>query len=89
MGNDPALNKARIVLAWLAANPRESISRRELFNALPRADFPTVTVLDPALALLEDHGWIRQQPPEQAGAKGGRPRSPRYQTHPSVTQPSP
>jgi hypothetical protein len=89
MGNDPALNKARIVLAWLAANPRESISRRELFNALPRADFPTVTVLDPALALLEDHGWIRQQPPAQTGAKGGRPRSPRYQTHPSVTQPSP
>ncbi len=86
MGNDPALSKGRSVLAWLAANPHPSISRRELFNALPRGDFPTVTVLDPALALLEDHGWIRQTPaPARSGR--GRPPSPRYQLHPAVTQP--
>ncbi|WP_431679517.1 YfjI family protein [Kitasatospora sp. KL5] len=85
MGSDAALAKARTALAWLAANPRESISRRELFNALSRADFPTVADLDPALALLEDHGWIRQVEPPKRTSRGGRPPSPRYQTHPTVT----
>ncbi|GAA5005684.1 YfjI family protein [Kitasatospora paranensis] len=88
MGSDAALAKARTALAWLAANPRDSISRRELFNALPRADFPTVTDLDPALTLLEDHGWIRQVEQPKRTTRGGRPPSPRYQTHPTVTHPS-
>ncbi|GAA1092127.1 YfjI family protein [Kitasatospora arboriphila] len=87
MGSDAALAKARTALAWLAANPRDSISRRELFNALPRADFPTVADLDPALALLEDHGWIRQTEAPKRTGRGGRPPSPRYQTHPTVTHP--
>lgn len=87
MGSDAALGKARTALAWLASNPRDSISRRELFNALPRADFPTVGDLDPALALLEDHGWIRQVPPPARNGRGGRPPSPRYQAHPTVSNP--
>nr|WP_241003277.1 DUF3987 domain-containing protein [Streptomyces sp. CB01881] len=88
MGSDAALGRARTALTWLAANPRDSISRRELFNALPRADFPTVADLDPALALLEDHGWIRQIAPPARTGRGGRPPSPRYQTHPTVTHPA-
>ncbi|MFJ9693660.1 YfjI family protein [Kitasatospora sp. NPDC101183] len=86
MGSDAHLAKARTALAWLVANPRDNISRRELFNALPRADFPTVADLDPALTLLEDHGWIRELPTPVPSRKGGRPKSPRYQTHPAARQ---
>ena len=89
MGSDAALGKARNVFAWLAAHPNMNrISRRELFNALPRAEFPTVGDLDPALALLEDHGWIRQIAPPARTGRGGRPPSPRYQTHPTIAHPA-
>ncbi|MFD7642323.1 YfjI family protein [Kitasatospora sp. NPDC059795] len=88
MGSDAHLTKARTALAWLGANPRETISRRELFNALPRADFPTVADLDPVLTLLEDHGWIRLAEQPKKASRGGRPPSPRYQTHPTVTHPA-
>ncbi|MFJ2868478.1 YfjI family protein [Kitasatospora sp. NPDC087314] len=88
MGADPALTKARTVLAWLQANPADSHTKREIFRGLPSGAFPAVADLDPALALLEDHGWIRQEPQPPRTSRGGRPPSPRYQTHPQLTQPT-
>lgn len=88
MGADPALARARLVLGWLRTHPTTGVSRRELFNRLPRADFPTVADLDPALNLLEEHGWMRTEPPPPRTSRGGRPPSPRYQMHPALTQPA-
>ncbi|WP_441251477.1 YfjI family protein [Kitasatospora sp. McL0602] len=85
MGNDPALGKARAVLAHLETADALVISKRELFRALSRGEFPAVADLDPALTLLEEHGWIRQEAPPARTGRGGRPPSPRYQTHPTLT----
>ncbi|MCD0483455.1 DUF3987 domain-containing protein [Streptacidiphilus sp. ASG 303] len=89
MGSDPAHTGARTVLDWLRANPADRISRRELFRKLPRGEFPTVADLEPALALLEEHGWIRQEAPPARAARGGRPPAPRYALHPAITHPGP
>ncbi|WP_329215561.1 hypothetical protein OG257_26600 [Streptomyces sp. NBC_00683] len=60
---------------------------RELFRGLSRGDFPVMSDLDPALVLLEEHGWIRQQPVPPRTGRGGRPPPPRFDTHPSITPP--
>ncbi|MFE5007325.1 YfjI family protein [Streptomyces sp. NPDC056696] len=84
MSADPAHDAALTVLAHLMSSRPAQITKRELFRALRRADFPAIGDLDPALALLEEHGWIRQQPPPPRTGRGGRPPSPRYETHPRI-----
>lgn len=87
MGADPARERARTVLHRLRHTGQTSVSKRDLFTALPRAAFATTADLDPALALLEDHGWIRlEQAPARRGR--GRPPSPRYETHPRLHTPA-
>ncbi|MEV1011688.1 YfjI family protein [Streptomyces sp. NPDC049881] len=82
---DPAQEAAHQVHAHLTdARLNGGFTKRDLFRQLARGDFPTMADLDPALALLEDHGWIRRQPlPPRAGR--GRPPSPRYDAHPRLT----
>ncbi|WP_405728862.1 YfjI family protein [Streptomyces sp. NBC_01537] len=87
MGADPAQDAAHTLLTHLRENPTAAFTKRELFRVLSRGDFPAMTDLDPALALLEEHGWIRQQPPPPRSGRGGRPPSPRYDTHPRLTPP--
>ena len=59
----------------------ERFTRRELFTALPRGRFPKVDALDPALELLEAHGYVRRA--AQPAPKGpGRPPSPTYEVNP-------
>ncbi|MGW3179654.1 YfjI family protein [Kitasatospora sp. NPDC001119] len=85
MGADKALAGARTVLKHLAAYPAPSFSRRDLMAKLSRAEFPTVAVLETALGLLEEHGWLRHEPapPREPGTRG-RPPAPRYATHPQL-----
>ena len=84
MAADPAQDAAHLLLAHLRDIGLTGFTKRELFRGLPRGDFPAMADLDPALDLLEDHGWVRQRPqPLRRG--GGRPRSPRYDTHPRLT----
>jgi len=85
MGADPARDAARLLLAHLETSPMGGgFTKRELFRVLGRGDFPTMADLDPALTLLEDHGWVRQQTPPPRSGKGGRPPSPRYPAHPAL-----
>ncbi|MFI1867395.1 YfjI family protein [Streptomyces jumonjinensis] len=84
MGADPAQDAAHTVLTHLRDTGLGEFTKRDLFRVLPRGDFPAMADLTPALALLEEHGWVRQQPgPPRTGR--GRPPSPRYQTHPALT----
>ncbi|MFF1681583.1 YfjI family protein [Streptomyces sp. NPDC058256] len=85
MGADPVLSRARAALDVLRDNAGEDVSRRDVFTALSRSEVPTVADLEPALALLEDHGFLRTYQPERTG-KRGRPPAPRLQVHPGIRQ---
>jgi hypothetical protein len=81
MGADPTLADARYLLDWIERTSAERFTRRELFTALPRGRFPKVDSLDPALELLEAHGYVRRA--AQPAPKGpGRPPSPAYEVNP-------
>ncbi|WP_329273823.1 YfjI family protein [Streptomyces sp. NBC_01451] len=86
MSADPAHDAALDVLAQLVTAGLAQFTKRELFRMLRRADFPAIADLDPVLALLEEHGWIRQVPPPPRTGRGGRPPSPRYETHPRIAR---
>ncbi|WP_093801127.1 YfjI family protein [Streptomyces sp. Wb2n-11] len=87
MGADHTANRARIVYELLRANAWTEVSKREVMTKLSRAEFPTVADLDPALNLLEEHGYIRAQPVLRSGGRG-RPPSPRYLVHPQLSEPA-
>ncbi|MCT9087335.1 YfjI family protein [Streptomyces sp. ASQP_92] len=82
MSADPVLSRARSVLEALRDNGWADVSRRDVFSVLSRSEVPTVADLEPALALLEDHGYLRSYQPERTG-KRGRPPAPRLQVHPT------
>ncbi|MFD5408589.1 DUF3987 domain-containing protein [Streptomyces nojiriensis] len=84
MGADATQTRARTLLDVLAANRWGSVSRRDLFAKLSRAEFPTVAELERAAALLEEHGYLRSDTPPRTG-KRGRPPAPRYAVHPNLS----
>ncbi len=81
MGADPALSDARYVLNWLERHPCECFTIRDLHVALPRGRFAKVANLEPALAVLQAHGYIRQQPLKETKGPGRKP-SPTYDVNP-------
>jgi hypothetical protein len=87
MGADPVLGRARTVLEALRTHGLREVSKRDLMVKLSRSEFPTANDLDPVLALLEDHGYVRAQAVHRTGGRG-RPASPRYLVHPRLTDPT-
>ncbi|MFB7617168.1 DUF3987 domain-containing protein [Kitasatospora sp. NPDC056181] len=85
MGADSTVTRAASVLDVCRDNRWRTVSRRDLFTKLSRGDFPTAADLDPALVLLEEHGFIRLEaaPPRPRGR--GRKPSPRYEIHPALS----
>ncbi|MBS0153255.1 MAG: DUF3987 domain-containing protein [Nitrospira sp.] len=75
MALDSGVQDARRVWEWIRQGRHHTFSRRDLFNAL-RGSFSTVESLRPALAVLEERGYIfPDNPPAPTGAKkAGRPR---------------
>ena len=93
MGADLRVDDARWLLEWISRTRQAQFTRRDAHRAAPRGRFPKATDLDPALALLEEHGWLRRVDADPSGPKGGRPPSPRFLVnplHPSTepTQPT-
>jgi hypothetical protein len=82
MGADPRVDDARWLLDWIARTGQAQFTRRDAHHAAPRGRFPKATDLDPALALLEEHGWLRRVDADSPGPKGGRPPSPRFLVNP-------
>jgi replicative DNA helicase len=90
MGADPRTDDARWLLDWISRTGRTQFSRRDAHAAAPRGRFPKATDLDPALALLEEHGYLRRVDADAPGPKGGRPPSPRFLVNPQprATEPT-
>jgi hypothetical protein len=84
MGADPRLDDARWLLDWITRTNRAQFSRRDAHRAAPRGRFTTATDLEPALRLLEEHGYLRRVDPEpsQDPRGRGRPASPRFLVNP-------
>jgi len=82
MGADPRVHDARWLLDWISRTGQAQFTRRDAHHAAPRGRFPKATDLDPALALLEEHGWLRRVDADSPGPKGGRPPSPRFLVNP-------
>jgi replicative DNA helicase len=82
MGADPRTDDARWLLDWIRRTGQAQFTRRDAHHAAPRGRFPKATGLDPALALLEEHGWLRRVDADSPGPKGGRPPSPRFLVNP-------
>jgi hypothetical protein len=84
MGADQRLDDARWLLDWITRTNRFQFSRRDAHRAAPRGRFATATDLEPALRLLEEHGYLRRVDPEpsQDPRSRGRPASPRFLVNP-------
>jgi replicative DNA helicase len=84
MGADPRVDDARWLLDWVARTSRTQFSRRDAHVAAPRGRFPKATDLEPALRLLEEHGYLRRVDPEPSRDPHGRgrPASPRFLVNP-------
>jgi replicative DNA helicase len=84
MGADPRLEDARWLLDWITRTGRTQFSRRDAHASAPRGRFPKATDLDPALRLLEEHGYLRRLDPEPSRDPHGRgrPPSPRFLVNP-------
>jgi len=82
MGADPRVDDARWLLDWITRTNLAQFTRRDAHSTAPRGRFPKATSLDPALALLEEHGWLRRVDTDPVGPRGGRPASPRFLVNP-------
>ncbi|MER6810740.1 DUF3987 domain-containing protein [Spirillospora sp. NPDC000708] len=82
IGADPAVADARALLDWIERTGTTQFGARDVLSSLRR--FKKVADLDPALRVLESHGWIRRLPaPPRTGR--GRKAGPVYETHPEAT----
>jgi len=91
MGADPEIEKAGVVLRWIKRAGVSTFTRRDAFRGVTGSRFPKVDDLDPALGLLEGHGWIRTSPLPLGPKPPGRPPSPVYEVHPmgaELTEPT-
>ncbi|MGH3380745.1 MAG: DUF3987 domain-containing protein [Actinoallomurus sp.] len=84
IGADPATSDAKALLDWTRHTARTRFAARDAQPAL-RSRFKKITDTEPALRVLETHGWIRRLPtPPRTGR--GRPTAPTYEVHPAVLE---
>jgi hypothetical protein len=83
MGAEPAVEDAQHILAWLTREARQSISKRDLHQGT-KTRFPRVGMMEPALQLLLEHGFLALQAPATQDGKPGRPAGPCYDINPHL-----
>jgi hypothetical protein len=87
MGADPAVEDAKYLLSWLKREHHDVVSKRDLHQAT-KTRFPRISLLDPALQMLLDHGFLAPRP-SPPGGKPGRPAGPVYDINPYLYTPNP
>ncbi|GAB7049374.1 DUF3987 domain-containing protein [Catenuloplanes indicus] len=88
MGADQATRNARHVLAWIERTGSTTFTKRDLYRATKSATIRAVADLEPALAVLDAHGYLRQIDPPARPRTGGRPPSPTFLVNPDVHRPA-
>ncbi|MFC5885341.1 DUF3987 domain-containing protein [Kitasatospora sp. CM 4170] len=87
---DPATDDAHALLQWLQ-RPRKDGTHRTHIKAhdavASSRRFKKVADVEPALQLLEQHGWLRTDQPPASGQRG-RPQALTYRVHPVVSTPT-
>jgi hypothetical protein len=83
MGADAALEDAKHLLAWLKREPRETITKRDLHQAT-KARFSRISLMEPSLEILIEHGFLIPQAPATQEGKPGRPAGPSYDVNPHL-----
>jgi hypothetical protein len=81
MGADPALDDARHVWGWIDRQDRDTLSKRDIFEGV-KGRFRRVELLDPAIRVLEEYGYLRPVPPAGEPDRPGRKPSPTYEVNP-------
>ncbi|WP_327368681.1 DUF3987 domain-containing protein [Streptomyces sp. NBC_01217] len=89
IASDPATDAAQTILGWLRRPKadgtwRTAVKRRDAVAASRR--FRTVAQVEPALALLEAHGYLRAEERIRSG-RVGQPATTTYRVHPSLQTP--
>lgn len=69
MGADPQIENARILLVWIKKTGQLSFTKRDAHQN-HRGRFKKVTDIEPALDLLESHGYIRTRTDDTARRPG-------------------
>ncbi|MCZ2525075.1 DUF3987 domain-containing protein [Streptomyces sp. HB2AG] len=86
---DPATEDARHILNWLQrprqnGTHRTTVKRRDVTASIRHFRGRTPDI-DPALRLLEEHGYLRADQPTATGQRG-RPQSVTYRVHPGLRE---
>jgi replicative DNA helicase len=81
MGADPRIEDARWLLDWINRTNQAQFTRRDAHQAA-RGRFRKATELEPALTLLQEHGYLQRVDADPASPRGGRPPSPRFIVNP-------
>jgi hypothetical protein len=82
MSTDQATARAHAVWDWVERTGTVRFTARDAFSTLTRSKFPKMADLEPALAVLEQYGYLRKLPAPPTNARGGRPPAPAYETNP-------
>ncbi|GAA0967492.1 DUF3987 domain-containing protein [Actinocorallia libanotica] len=82
MGADPTVGDARAVLKWINTTSASRFTSRDVQRGNQHR-FKKVARIEPALALLEAHGWIRKLPAPASSGRG-RPAAITYEVHPEA-----
>lgn len=86
MAADPKIEEAKIVLNWIKKTGSTSFTKRDAYQG-NKGRFNKVALLEPALKILEDHGYVQLvEIPAKGGA--GRKPSPVFLVNPSLSAPS-
>lgn len=82
MGADPQIENAKRLLRWIERKRQSSFTKREVHQG-NKGYFKKITEIEPALELLEAHGYIRAQL-HMSDTRVGRKASPVYDVNPSL-----
>ena len=89
MAADPKIEDAKLVLRWIEKTGSTTFTKREAYQGT-KGRFNKVALLEPALKILEDHGYIElvETPPRDKEIRGRKP-SPVFHVNPALSISSP